>query len=108
MEVLHLVHVSLGAFPALYINPAGEMLYAHPVQKLILLDMRNFIPATALLGSAICVCSAAPGLQLAPKELTSKSYQNSIKLEGLLTHARKWQEFADRANGTRSFGTPVS
>ncbi|KAG9081822.1 hypothetical protein FS749_007358 [Ceratobasidium sp. UAMH 11750] len=68
--------------------------------------MRSIISATALLGSTICLCSAAPGSKPGPKELTSKAYQEAIKIEGLLAHARKWQEFADRANGTRSFGTP--
>ncbi|KAG9124637.1 hypothetical protein FRC07_010832 [Ceratobasidium sp. 392] len=67
--------------------------------------MKNLISATTLLGSAICLCSATPGLIFGPKELTSRAYQDAIKIEGLLAHARKWQEFADRANGTRSFGT---
>jgi hypothetical protein len=80
----------------------------HPAQTLILLDMRNSILAIALLGSTISVCSAAPDLKPGLKKLTSKAYQDAIKIKGLLTHARKWQEFADRANGTRSFGTLVS
>lgn len=51
---------------------------------------------------------AAPGPKSAQKELTTKAFQDAIKIEGLLTHARKWQELANRANGTRSFGTLVS
>ncbi|CEL56744.1 putative aminopeptidase [Rhizoctonia solani AG-1 IB] len=39
------------------------------------------------------------------RELTSQVYQESITIDGLLAHAKKWQEFADRANGTRSFDT---
>ncbi|CUA77971.1 aminopeptidase Y [Rhizoctonia solani] len=57
----------------------------------------------------LCLCSgtlALPSwLPSLPKELTSKAYQESITIDGLLTHEKKWQEFADRANGTRSFGT---
>ncbi|KAF8603992.1 aminopeptidase Y [Ceratobasidium sp. AG-I] len=39
------------------------------------------------------------------KELTSQALQNAITLDGLLKHAHKWQEIADRSNGTRSSGT---
>ncbi|KAF8603993.1 Zn-dependent exopeptidase [Ceratobasidium sp. AG-I] len=67
----------------------------------------------ALLASVLCLCSEQaialpwPTITLPwSQELTSQAYQNTIKLDGLLTHARKWQEFANRANGTRSFGTP--
>ncbi|QRV83392.1 Peptidase family M28 protein [Ceratobasidium sp. AG-Ba] len=63
------------------------------------------LTSAALFASTFCLCSAIPGPKPGPKELTSKAYQDSIKIEGLLTHAHKWQEFADRANGTRSFGT---
>ncbi|KDN40567.1 hypothetical protein RSAG8_08039, partial [Rhizoctonia solani AG-8 WAC10335] len=60
--------------------------------------------------AVLCLCSeqvlALPSLfARSPKELTSKAYQESITLNGLWTHAKKWQDFADRANGTRSFGT---
>lgn len=68
----------------------------------------------AVLASALCLCSEQavalpwPTITLPwSQELTSQAYQNTIKLEGLMGHARKWQEFANRANGTRSFGTPV-
>ncbi|KEP49039.1 aminopeptidase Y [Rhizoctonia solani 123E] len=59
--------------------------------------------------AVLCLCSEALALPSwfpnLPKELTSKAYQESITINGLLTHSKKWQDFADRANGTRSFGT---
>lgn len=65
-----------------------------------------------LLAGVVCLCSEQvvalpwPIITLPwSKELTSQAYQSTITLNGLLTHARKWQEFANRANGTRSFGT---
>ncbi|KAH7334530.1 aminopeptidase Y [Rhizoctonia solani] len=63
----------------------------------------------ATTAAVLCLCSeqvlALPGWFPWPQELTSKAYQESVTINGLLTHAKKWQEFADRANGTRSFGT---
>ncbi|CAE6433962.1 unnamed protein product [Rhizoctonia solani] len=63
----------------------------------------------ATTAAVLCLCSehvlALPSWFPWPQELTSKAYQQSITINGLLTHAKKWQEFADRANGTRSFGT---
>ncbi|CAE6354650.1 unnamed protein product [Rhizoctonia solani] len=65
--------------------------------------------AFAATATILCLCSehvlALPSWLPWPKELTSKAYQESITIDGLMTHAKKWQEFADRANGTRSFGT---
>lgn len=78
-----------------------------------LLDMRS--SSVALLSGVVGLCSEAvvalpwPTITLPwSKELTSQAYQSTVTLDGLLTHARKWQEFANRANGTRSFGTSVS
>ncbi|CCO33129.1 lipoprotein aminopeptidase LpqL [Rhizoctonia solani AG-1 IB] len=65
--------------------------------------------AFAATATILCLCSehvlALPSWLPWPKDLTSKAYQESITIDGLLTHSKKWQEFADRANGTRSFGT---
>ncbi|ELU37922.1 aminopeptidase Y [Rhizoctonia solani AG-1 IA] len=65
--------------------------------------------AFAATATILCLCSehvlALPSWLPWPKELTPKAYQESITIDGLMTHAKKWQEFADRANGTRSFGT---
>jgi hypothetical protein len=69
--------------------------------------MRCSVTIVALLCLCFNYTRALPGLQCSPK-LTSKAYQNAIRLSGLLVHILKLQKIADSANGTRDFGTQVS
>ncbi|QRW24512.1 Peptidase family M28 protein [Rhizoctonia solani] len=65
--------------------------------------MKSFATTAAILSLCSKHVLALPGRSYQSKELASKSYQDSITIEGLLTHAKKWQEFASSANGSRSF-----
>ncbi|KAF8756248.1 aminopeptidase [Rhizoctonia solani] len=65
--------------------------------------MKSFATTAAILSLCSKHVLALPGRSYQSKELASKSYQDSITIEGLLTHAKKWQEFASSTNGSRSF-----
>ncbi|KAG8925564.1 Leucyl aminopeptidase yscIV [Tulasnella sp. 418] len=68
--------------------------------------------ATSLAGLTLCAASVRADIfdwlpNWIPKPLTPSRYQEAVTLEGLLTHAKKWQQFASApgANSTRVFGS---
>ncbi|KAF8711955.1 PA domain, partial [Rhizoctonia solani] len=86
-------------FPELGVggHEAGSLVYSSASR------MKSFATTAAILSLCSEHVLALPGRSYQSKELASKSYQDSITIEGLLTHAKKWQEFASSANGSRSF-----